>query len=99
MLHNLFAQSCRVLTSCVVTFQINTFYLQKEAELKLRLATLVSKQRSAATRMQPDLEEENAATKDLVEWRAVEEGFRLLQNDLLKLQVRADHADIYPLGL
>ena len=78
--------------SWAITFQINTFYLQKEAELKLRLATLVSKQRSAATRMQPDLEEETTATKDLVEWRAVEEGFRLLQNDLLKLQVRADHA-------
>lgn len=77
--------------SWAITFQINTFYLQKEAELKLRLATLVSKQRSAATRMQPDLEE-TTATKDLVEWRAVEEGFRLLQNDLLKLQVRADHA-------
>jgi CDK inhibitor PHO81 len=83
---------------CVI-FQINTFYLQKEAELKLRLATLVSKQRSAATRMQPDLEEETTATKDLVEWRAVEEGFRLLQNDLLKLQVRADHEACYPLGL
>jgi CDK inhibitor PHO81 len=81
--------SCRALMSSVVTFQINTFYLQKEAELKLRLATLVSKQRSAATRMQPDMEEETTATKDLVEWRAVEEGFRLLQNDLLKLQVRA----------
>jgi CDK inhibitor PHO81 len=75
------------------SFQINTFYLQKEAELKLRLATLVSKQRSAATRVQPELEEETTATKDLVEWRAVEEGFRLLQNDLLKLQVCAHHTD------
>jgi len=93
--HAPFAKSCRVLMSSVVTsFQINTFYLQKEAELKLRLATLVSKQRSAATRMQPDLEEETTATKDLVEWRAVEEGFRLLQNDLLKLQVRAGHVDL-----
>lgn len=66
--------------------QINTFYLQKEAELKLRSATLLSKQRAAADRILPDIDDATPTT-DHVEWRAVEEGFRLLQNDLLKLQV------------
>lgn len=66
--------------------QINSFYLQKEAELKLRLETLLSKRRAAAARVLPD--ESDTTPKDHVEWRAVEEGFRLLERDLAKLQVR-----------
>lgn len=66
--------------------QINAFYLQKEAELKLRLTTLLSKRRAAASRVLPDSDEMELA-KDHVEWGAVIEGFTLLQNDLLKLQV------------
>ena len=66
--------------------QINAFYLQKEAELKLRLETLLSKRRAAALRTLPEATD-NLAT-DHVEWSAVEEGFRLLERDLAKLLVR-----------
>lgn len=65
--------------------QINAFYLQKEAELKLRLETLLSKRKAAAERTFPD--KGNSTPKDNVEWRAVEEGLRLLERDLAKLQV------------
>lgn len=65
--------------------QINAFYLQKEAELKLRLETLLSKRRAAASRVLPDAAD--GTPKDHVEWKAVEEGFRLLERDLRKLQV------------
>ncbi|KAG6866499.1 hypothetical protein C0991_003043 [Blastosporella zonata] len=64
--------------------KINDFYLQKEAELKLRMETLLSKRRAAAMRGLPD------PTCDIlqnnVEWSAVEEGFRLLERDVGKLQ-------------
>ncbi|KAG8900763.1 ubiquitin-protein ligase peroxin 12 [Tulasnella sp. 408] len=64
--------------------KINTFYLQKEAELKTRLATLLSKRQAAARRIQVSTSEETNNTG--AEWRAVEEGFRLLDQDLGKLQ-------------
>jgi CDK inhibitor PHO81 len=67
--------------------QINAFYLQKEAELKLRLATLLSKRKAAAFRKRVETDDSNADV-DGAEWLAVEEGFRLLQRDLSKLQVR-----------
>lgn len=66
--------------------QINAFYLKKEAELKLRLETLLSKRRAATLRTLPEVTD-NLAT-DHVEWTAVEEGFRLLERDLAKLLVR-----------
>ncbi|KAF7331871.1 Cyclin-dependent protein kinase inhibitor [Mycena kentingensis (nom. inval.)] len=62
--------------------KINEFYLQKEAELKLRLETLLSKRRAAAMRGFPDAD----TTQSNVEWTAVEEGFRHLERDLNKLQ-------------
>ncbi|KAI6004128.1 cyclin-dependent protein kinase inhibitor [Pisolithus albus] len=65
--------------------KINTFYLQKEAELKLRLETLLSKRRAAALRGLPD--GNDGSTLNHVEWSAVEEGFRLLERDLGKLQI------------
>ncbi|KIK65607.1 hypothetical protein GYMLUDRAFT_362608 [Collybiopsis luxurians FD-317 M1] len=65
--------------------KINAFYLQKEAELKLRLETLLSKRRAAAMRGLPDTVDGNM--QNHVEWNAVEEGFRLLERDLGKLQV------------
>ena len=65
--------------------QINSFYLQKEAELKLRLETLLSKRRAAASRTLPEAIDDLAT--DHVEWTAVEEGFRLLERDLAKLLV------------
>ncbi|KAI0092626.1 SPX domain-containing protein [Irpex rosettiformis] len=65
--------------------QINAFYLEKEAELKTRLETLLSKRRAAASRVLPDSLDDDA-TKNHVEWNAVEEGFRLLERDLGKLQ-------------
>ncbi|RPD67076.1 hypothetical protein L227DRAFT_582465 [Lentinus tigrinus ALCF2SS1-6] len=64
--------------------KINAFYLEKEAELKLRLETLLSKRRAAAMRVMPDSMDD--ATKNHVEWSAVEEGFRLLERDIGKLQ-------------
>ncbi|KAJ8522978.1 hypothetical protein ONZ45_g506 [Pleurotus djamor] len=64
--------------------KINAFYLQKEAELKLRLETLLSKRRAAAMRNLPDPADDSAELN--VEWSAVEEGFRLLERDLGKLQ-------------
>ncbi|KAI0269321.1 hypothetical protein BC834DRAFT_820621 [Gloeopeniophorella convolvens] len=64
--------------------KINAFYLRKEAELKLRLETLLSKRRAAAMRVMPDSIDDN--TQDYVEWKAVEEGFHLLERDLTKLQ-------------
>ncbi|KAF8529169.1 cyclin-dependent protein kinase inhibitor [Hysterangium stoloniferum] len=66
--------------------KINAFYLQKEAELKLRLETLLSKRKAAASRFLPEAMDETLSAKDHVEWRAVEEGFRLLERDLAKLQ-------------
>ncbi|KAF5370035.1 hypothetical protein D9758_001345 [Tetrapyrgos nigripes] len=64
--------------------KINAFYLQKEAELKLRLETLLSKRRAAAMRGLPD--NVDGTTQNHAEWNAVEEGFRLLERDLGKLQ-------------
>lgn len=67
-------------------FEINAFYLRKEVELKLRMITLLRKRQAAANRILAD-GEDRELVKDHVEWRAVVEGFTLLQNDLLKLQV------------
>ncbi|KAK7061450.1 ankyrin repeat protein nuc-2 [Favolaschia claudopus] len=64
--------------------KINEFYLQKEAELKLRLETLLSKRRAATMRGFPDTED--GTTQNNVEWTAVLEGFRHLERDLGKLQ-------------
>ncbi|KAG8906028.1 ubiquitin-protein ligase peroxin 12 [Tulasnella sp. 403] len=64
--------------------QIDAFYLQKEKELKSRLSTLLSKRQVAAHRL-PDAMDEDSGN-DGAEWRAVEEGFRLLRKDLDKLQ-------------
>ncbi|KAG8834570.1 ubiquitin-protein ligase peroxin 12 [Serendipita sp. 399] len=69
--------------------KINAFYLQKEAELKLRMITLLSKRQAAANRISPDPDEQDTV-KNHVEWKAVTEGFTLLQNDLLKLQQFVD---------
>ncbi|KAG8837698.1 ubiquitin-protein ligase peroxin 12 [Serendipita sp. 400] len=69
--------------------KINAFYLQKEAELKLRMITLLSKRQAAANRISPDPEDQETI-KNHVEWKAVTEGFTLLQNDLLKLQQFVD---------
>lgn len=65
-------------------FKINAFYLRKESELKMRLETLLSKRRAAAMRL-PDTVDDPCLNH--VEWSAVEEGFRLLERDLGKLQV------------
>ncbi|KAJ6539036.1 cyclin-dependent protein kinase inhibitor [Mycena capillaripes] len=72
------------LYSSLLVSQINEFYLQKEAELKLRLETLLSKRRAAAMRGFPDTLDDT--TQNNVEWTAVEEGFRHLERDLGKLQ-------------
>ncbi|KAJ7591395.1 cyclin-dependent protein kinase inhibitor [Mycena floridula] len=64
--------------------KINAFYLQKEAELTLRLETLLSKRRAAASRGFPDSADDTS--RNHVEWSAIKEGFRLLERDLGKLQ-------------
>ncbi|KAL4241238.1 Peroxisome assembly protein 12 [Abortiporus biennis] len=65
--------------------KINAFYLEKEAELKLRLETLLSKRRAAAMHVLPEAMDDNSV-QNHVEWNAVQEGFRLLERDLGKLQ-------------
>ena len=50
------------------------------------METLLSKRRAAAMRGIPD--RMGDTTQSHVEWSAVEEGFRLLERDLEKLQVR-----------
>lgn len=69
-----------------MALQINAFYLQKERELKARLATLLNKRKAALQRLQDA--GEDGPIGEGVEWRAVQEGFRLLERDLSKLQVR-----------
>jgi CDK inhibitor PHO81 len=70
-----------------VLFQINTFYLRKEAEYKLRLEKLLAQRRAAAMRVLPDADDDNDNVHNHVEWNVVEEGFRQLERDLSKLQV------------
>jgi hypothetical protein len=50
------------------------------------MITLLRKRQAAANRILAD-GEDRELVKDHVVWRAVIEGFTLLQNDLLKLQV------------
>ena len=69
----------------VLNLQINSFYLQKEAELKLRLATLLSKRRAAKQRSAANID--GSLETQGVEWAAVNEGFNSLNKDLSKLQV------------
>lgn len=83
--------------SVLISPQINTFYIEKEAELTMRLETLLMKRRAAATRVRPDSMEDNT-TKDHVEWSAVEEGFHLLERDLAKLQVSASQTGLSTLS-
>ncbi|KXT17637.1 hypothetical protein AC579_10152 [Pseudocercospora musae] len=59
--------------------KVNTFYLQKEAELKLRLRTLQDKKRGLQSRATP-------ASKLSSSFVTLDEGFRLFSNDLDKLQ-------------
>ncbi|KDN50009.1 hypothetical protein RSAG8_01345, partial [Rhizoctonia solani AG-8 WAC10335] len=67
--------------------KVNSFYLLKEGELKLRLATLLSKRKTAAKRSgAQNPSESNVGEARGVEWRTVHEGFRLLERDLSKLQ-------------
>jgi len=54
----------------------------------MRLSSLLIKREAAALRRQPQTSEFDTIDSDGVEWRAVEEGFRLLEKDLGKLQVR-----------
>lgn len=55
--------------------------------MKLRLETLLSKRKAAALRIGPNDAEGRDNAREHVEWRAVEEGFRLLQRDLGKIEV------------
>ena len=55
---------------------------------------LLSKRRAAAMRGVPDIAADT--TQNNVEWSAVEEGFRLLERDLGKLQVAIFQNPSYP---
>ncbi|KAF2223346.1 ankyrin repeat protein nuc-2 [Elsinoe ampelina] len=59
--------------------KVNTFYLQKEAELKLRLRTLLDRKRALQQRAP-------SASKLSSVYRTLDEGFRLFNSDLDKLQ-------------
>jgi len=59
--------------------KVNTCYLQKEAELKLRLNSLLEKKRAMQAQATPIL-------KSSSRYIAIEEGFRQFSNDLNKLQ-------------
>ncbi|KAI9844868.1 MAG: phosphate system positive regulatory protein pho81 [Thelocarpon superellum] len=59
--------------------KVNAFYLQKEAELELRLKTLLDKKRVMQARSE-------TASKTSATFITLEEGFQLFINDLNKLQ-------------
>ncbi|KAK3670485.1 phosphate system positive regulatory protein pho81 [Recurvomyces mirabilis] len=59
--------------------KVDTFYLQKEAELRIRLRTLLDKKRALESRATP-------ASKLSSGYVLLDEGFRLFSNDLDKLQ-------------
>ncbi|KAG9801549.1 hypothetical protein KCU77_g24127, partial [Aureobasidium melanogenum] len=59
--------------------KVNTFYLQKEAELKLRLKTLADRKKSLQARGL-------SASKLSTVFVTLDEGFRLFNSDLDKLQ-------------
>ncbi|MBE7179916.1 MAG: hypothetical protein INR71_01705, partial [Terriglobus roseus] len=59
--------------------KVNTFYLQKEAELKLRLTSLLEKKRAMQSRR-------TESSKTSSRYIALEEGFRQFSGDLSKLQ-------------
>ncbi|TID15709.1 e3 ubiquitin-protein ligase nedd4 [Venturia nashicola] len=59
--------------------KVNTFYLQKEAELKLRLSSLLEQKKSMQAHNPP-------ASKVSSRYIALEEGFRQFGGDLAKLQ-------------
>ncbi|KJX96557.1 hypothetical protein TI39_contig614g00007 [Zymoseptoria brevis] len=59
--------------------KVNIFYLQKEAELKLRLRTLLDKKKGLQSRG-------TTASKLSSSYVTLDEGFRLFSNDLDKLQ-------------
>lgn len=63
------------------TFQINAFYLQKEAEMKSRMRALIDKRKTVQARLAGTLSRESAA------FIALYEGLRYFERDLGKLQV------------
>jgi CDK inhibitor PHO81 len=69
--------------------KINQFYLIKERELRLRLLTLLSN-RKRLLRSQRELDADGAdvgeGEKRSAEWSSLEEGWRLFERDLGKLQ-------------
>ncbi len=62
----------------------------------MRLANLLSKRRLALQLMNTEEEGQNGDAMQSPGWRAVQEGFRLLEKDLGKLQVR--HCAVYIQG-
>jgi CDK inhibitor PHO81 len=69
-------------SSSLFTFpQINAFYLQKEAELKVRLRTLIDKRKLIMSRRGS-----GKLSKESPAFYALYEGFRYFEKDLSKLQ-------------
>lgn len=74
------------------------FYLQKERDLRLRLLTLLSNRKRILGSLRPgngasaDVKLNSGPTSSVlrVEWKALEEGWKVLERDLGKLQVRFD---------
>lgn len=67
-----------------LTTQINTFYLQKEADLKVRLRTLIDKRKIV------QLSRTRKLTKNHSSFITLYEGFRHFEKDLRKLQSFVD---------
>ncbi|KAK3372827.1 ankyrin repeat protein nuc-2 [Lasiosphaeria ovina] len=59
--------------------KVNAFYLQKEAELKIRLKTLLDKKKSLRSR-------NNGVSRRSAKFTTLQEGFQQFTNDLNKLQ-------------
>ena len=78
-------------------FQINAFYLVKERDLRLRLLTLLTNRKrllhrsrtGGAADVDTDMVEgDSRSSRKGLEWESLEEGWRLFERDLGKLQVR-----------
>ncbi|WVF68862.1 hypothetical protein IAT40_003635 [Kwoniella sp. CBS 6097] len=66
--------------------KINTFYLIKERDLRLRLLTLLSNRKRLLQHSSSEDNIDGTPSRRDVEWTSLEEGWRLFERDLGKLQ-------------
>lgn len=70
--------------------QINTFYYQREATLKVRLRTLIDKRKLLQASLSDAHGKVKALSRDSSSYGALYEGFRNFERDLGRLQVSAE---------